>query len=228
MPQSALQKAIQGIAGAAKMGVHILLPFLHRWRTTAGATQEELRRTWLGDEVVPQPCGGFTHGITIHAPAEKVWGWVVQISQEKGGFYSYEFLENLVGCNIHNAERIHPEWQVLKVGDVLYLHPQAMPIPITAVEEGKGYLCSGVMDAEKGQPVEEGKPLPRSFMQISWLFYVYESTPGETRFISRWRINYLRNFRNDLMFGLWFFEPVAVVMDFGMLRGVKQRAEASL
>ena len=228
MAETALQKAIQGIGGAALMGVHILLPFLHRFRTTAGATQEELKRTWLGDEVVPLPCGGFTHAITIHAPAEVVWQWIVQIGQDKGGFYSYEFLENLVGCNIHNAERIHPEWQALKPGDALYLYPQAMPIPVTAVEPGKGYVCSGVLDAEKGQPVEAGKPLPRSFMQISWLFYVYETAPGVTRFISRWRINYPRNFRNDLMFGRWFFEPVAAVMDFGMLRGVKQCAEASL
>jgi hypothetical protein len=117
MPESPLQKFLSGIGGAALMGVHLVMPFLHGYLLYCegyhmcwGVTGEELGSTWLGDALVPPPRGGLTHGITIRALASRVWPWVAQIGQGKGGFYSYEFLEDLVGCEIHNADRLVPEW----------------------------------------------------------------------------------------------------------------------
>jgi hypothetical protein len=60
-----------------------------------------------------------TRALTIHAPAEHIWKWLVQIGQNRGGFYSYDWLENLAGCGINSADCIHPEWQHPRVGDTL-------------------------------------------------------------------------------------------------------------
>lgn len=109
----------------------------------------------MGDALVPTPRGGFTHGITIRALASRVWPWVVQIGQGKGGFYSYEFLENLVGCEIHNADRLVPEWQDVKVGDLLRLHP-AVGVPIEWVEPGHGFVMHGLPNTKTGESLAGG------------------------------------------------------------------------
>ncbi len=224
MSQTQFQKILDGIGGAVLMGVHILLPFLHGWRVRWGATDQELARTWLGDELVPHSRSGFTHAITIHAPASRVWSWVAQIGQDKGGFYSYEFLENLVGCNIHNADRLLPGCEEVKPGDILWMHPRA-GVPIELVEPGRGFIMHGLLNTATGEGIQPGAPMPANFVNVSWLFYVIDLGGGDSRFISRWRVDYPPSFKNELMNGRWLLEPVASVMDFKMLKGVRQRAE---
>ena len=63
------------------------------------------------------------HAIEIDAPADRVWPWLAQLGQDRGGFYSYEWLENLAGCRMRNADRIHPEWQHRELGERVMLHP---------------------------------------------------------------------------------------------------------
>jgi hypothetical protein len=75
-----------------------------------------------------------TWAVTIHAPPAAIWPWIVQMGQGRGGLYSYELLENLAGSDLHNADRIHPEWQHLAVGDAI------RPVP-------EGYL--GLADSPK-------------------------------------------------------------------------------
>ncbi len=224
MSQTQFQKILDGIGGAALIGVHILLPFLHGWRVRWGATDQELARAWLGDELVSHPRSGFTHAITIHAPASRVWPWVAQIGQDKGGFYSYEFLENLVGCNIHNANRLLPGCEEVKPGDILWMHPKA-GVPIELVEPGRGFVMHGLLNTATGESVPPGAPMPANFVNVSWLFYVTDLGGGYSRFISRWRVDYPPSFKNELTNGRWLLEPVASVMDFKMLKGVRQRAE---
>ena len=95
------------------------------WHLRWGATDAEVDMTLPCDELVEQPKLNATHAITINAPASKIWPWLVQMGQTRGGFYSYDWLENLVGCHMHNADRIHAEWQELQVGDEVWLHPKA-------------------------------------------------------------------------------------------------------
>src|ERR1035437_10048332 len=78
-----------------------LRPWFLRW----SATSAELSKPLPGDDGVGQPMSGCTRAITIDAPPEKVWPWIAQIGQGRGGFYSYTWLENLVGCKIVNADR---------------------------------------------------------------------------------------------------------------------------
>jgi hypothetical protein len=95
------------------------------WVSTWGATEEEAQGMLPGDEVGPPAQIQSTRPITIDAPAEEVWPWLVQIGWGRAGFYSYNWIENLMGADLHNADRIHPEWQNLKVGDEVWMAPPA-------------------------------------------------------------------------------------------------------
>ncbi|MEA2143080.1 MAG: hypothetical protein QOI64_1510 [Solirubrobacteraceae bacterium] len=97
------------------------LPWMRRW----GATDTEATMTLPGDETVASPGARQTRAVQIDAPAHAVWPWIVQIGQDRGGFYSYEWLENLAGCRMTNADRIHPEWGLRTVGESVLLHPDS-------------------------------------------------------------------------------------------------------
>jgi hypothetical protein len=95
----------ENLLGAFQVaGTLILSPVLRPWYNSWGVTEEEAARSLPGDELVPDPRLGYTRAITIQAPPERVWPWLIQIGQGRGGLYSYDGLENLVGCDIHSAE----------------------------------------------------------------------------------------------------------------------------
>jgi hypothetical protein len=111
---------LAAVTGAAVLAYLVVVePWYHNW----GATTEELVQPLPGDNMVPQPYYQSTRAITINAAPEAIWPWLVQWGQERGGLYSYEFLENLIGCDMHNADRIHPEWQNIQVGDTVRFIP---------------------------------------------------------------------------------------------------------
>src|ERR1019366_1536041 len=80
------------------------------------ATDKEAGATLAGDDLIPAPDLVATRAITVHAPADQIWPWTAQVGQGRGGFYSYDALENLTGCDIRSADRVVPEWQDVKVG----------------------------------------------------------------------------------------------------------------
>ena len=99
-----MRKLLESIVAAAQMALHLALgPVLHRWRTRWGASRFERHCALPGDDLVLRPAWSYTHAIGIDAPREAVWPWLAQIGQGRGGFYSYELLENLAGCRIHNV-----------------------------------------------------------------------------------------------------------------------------
>ena len=111
-------KLVQVAAGVA------LLYAARRYYRNWGTTKEECRMALPGDELVSWPAVQTTEGVWIDAPPGAVWPWLVQMGQDRGGLYSYQTLENLVGLHYHNADRIHPEWQRLAPGDVMRLAPK--------------------------------------------------------------------------------------------------------
>jgi hypothetical protein len=120
-PTRSLQ-ALASVAAAVPIAYLLLArPWLLRW----GATADEVHQPLPGDELAPHPWIESTRAVTIHAPVEAVWPWLAQIGQDRGGFYSYEALENLAGCEMRNADYVHPEWQQRVVGDTIPLHPRA-------------------------------------------------------------------------------------------------------
>jgi hypothetical protein len=171
-----------------------LRPRLLRW----GATREEARKPLPGDEAVPKAGIQYTRAVTINAPVEKVWPWLVQIGQGRGGFYSYDWLENLAGIGIHSASEIHPEWQTLKVGDSINLAP-TVSLPVTVVEPNRALVLQG------------------------WgAFILEEKDPQTTRLIIRTRVG---AGLVSLLY-LTLIEIPHFIMERKMLLGLKQRAEA--
>jgi hypothetical protein len=90
---------------------------IHPWMTNWGSTAAEREMALPGDELIPSGVGQSTKALTINASPGVIWQWLVQIGQDRAGFYSYTWLENLLGVDIHNADEIHQEWQQLAVGD---------------------------------------------------------------------------------------------------------------
>jgi hypothetical protein len=90
---------------------------LRPWHTRWSAADDEVQKHLPGDELAPNGAG-CNHAISIHAPVSEVWKWLVQIGQDRAGFYSYTWLENLFLCDMHNADRIVPEWQRLQKDSV--------------------------------------------------------------------------------------------------------------
>lgn len=213
-----------GIEGALLIGINLVLwPILRRWRTRWGATDDQARRALPGDELVPQPKWSYTQAITIHATAGKVWPWLAQIGQGRGGFYSYEALENLVGCDIHNLDRIMPELQNLKAGDGIKLASQMPGFPVAIVEPSRALVLHG--DTRIGSVPVPASSAKGDYYATTWGFYLIPHDDGTTRLIARFRSDYNTKFANTMMYGPPLVEPISCVMQRKMLLGIKQRAE---
>jgi hypothetical protein len=110
---------LSGTAAATALGVYELL--LRRRMFSWGATPEECSRTWPGDDLTPHTTGVCTRAITIDAAPEDIWPWIMQIGQDRAGFYSYTWLENLFRAEMANTFRLVPAWQHREVGDDLWM-----------------------------------------------------------------------------------------------------------
>ena len=135
-----------GIAAAAGYAL-IARPWHLRWGTTGEESNEPLP----GDELVAEADLTATRAITIRAPVEQVWPWIAQLGQGRGGFYSYDFLENLVGCRIHSADRIVSEWQDIRVGDEVRLAPE-VALVIASLDQGRSLVLRGGIPMGKSAP----------------------------------------------------------------------------
>jgi hypothetical protein len=204
----------EGVSGAARMVVAFLSPWMRAAREHWGLSPELAGREYPGDELVPHPRWQWTHGIEIDAPVERVWPWVAQIGTERGGFYSYQFLENVIGCRLRTADVVHAEWQDIGPGSVVHLHP-SIAMPVVAAEPGRWFVANGHDEHLAGHE--------RRYVNVSWLFFVEPLDGGRSRFVSRFRTDYDETL--SLPMGPLFIEPVGYVMDRRMLLGLKERAE---
>jgi hypothetical protein len=123
---------------ATAIYVRVVRPWHLRWGSTPADTDHPLP----GDELLPDRGTDIVHAVTIEAPPESVWPWIAQIGQDRGGFYSYEWLENLAGCRMRNADRVHPEWQQREIGETVYLHP-SNGLEVTVFEPGHALGLEG-------------------------------------------------------------------------------------
>ena len=193
------------------MMFHLAARWRRSSRTAWGATPEEDAATFPGDEQVPNPTWGYTHAVTIDASPSQVWPWVVQLGQGRGGFYSFELLENLVGCDIHNAGVIRPDLQHLAVGDTVLLHPKGPPLAVAVIEPERCLVLVG----------SDGTGAPISL----WAFHLSRSDVGSTRLIERGRYVVGRSLGQRLTLGPMILEPISFVMSRQMLRTIKELAE---
>ena len=199
--------SVIAIGGVAAAYIRLARPRQLRW----GATDQESDGPLPGDDLIANPELTATRAITVHAAADQVWPWIAQLGQGRGGFYSYDALENLVGCDIHSADRVVPGWQDIKVGDQVKLHPE-VGLGVTLVAQGRALVLRG------GVPMGTVPPP----YDTTWAFVLREQPGGTTRLLVRERYAYTKRWAPFLV------EPVAAVafvMTQRMLRGIRDRAE---
>lgn len=201
--------AILPVVMVGMVGIAALLRdrFL-RW----GATNEDRDRVLAGDELLPGVSLSTTRAITISAPADRAWPWIAQLGQGRGGFYSYDWLENLVAhIDIHNADRIVPEWQDLTVGSEVRLAPD-LPLQVAALDLGRSIVLRGNVPMGAGTAPYE----------FTWAFVLQPQPDGTTRLLVRERYAYTHRWAALIV------QPAQLVSCFmspEMLRGIQTRAE---
>jgi hypothetical protein len=193
---------IDSLIVLAVVAIILLLPSMDRW----GSTEAERAAGLPGDELVRSPAHIVNRAITIDAPPEQIYPWLVQLGAGKGGFYSYTPIEGLIGCPLVNAERIHPDWQNLQVGDEVKMCP-AEPAPPPYI----------VAQLHPNQALVLGHQEGTEWVD-TWQFVLLPQPDGSTRLVLRTR--------TTLTGGIWeVIRPAVFVMERGMLLGIKARAE---
>jgi hypothetical protein len=213
-PRDDWRDVVEGAGGAGRMLLALATPWARRRRACWGVDPAAAASPHPGDDVVPDPRWGWTHGVEIDAPPTEVWPWLEQLGAGRGGFYSYQWLENVFGCEVQNAEAIHPEWR-LAPGGRLALHPKMPPLIVGSLVPGSHFVA-------QSPPVDrDGGP----WVMASWLFLLEPLPRGRSRLVSRYRVATSDDLPTRLAFGSALLEPVGFAMDRRMLLGIKERAE---
>ena len=203
----------------------LAIPLVTRpWFLHWGARGAEIQRQWPGDELTSPSSGNATRAITIGASAAQVWPWIVQIGQDRGGFYSYTWLENLLRCDMHNAQSIVPGWQSRRAGDTVWMCDRARfggrgRTVVAELIPDRALILAAPGDA---QAVAKAGRAPSG----TWGFVLDPIGEHQTRLIMRTRSGESRGVLAYLW--SWFvFDPAHFIMERRMLIGIKERAERS-
>ncbi len=204
----------------------VLRPRSHRW----GATKAELRRSMPGDDLVPTVKIGYTQAITINAPPEEVWPWLVQIGYQRAGWYTYDWFYKLVGEDDfydgnRSANRIIPELQDLNVGDTINISKQ-MSFDVVALEQKRLLVLLARVNVDTGEYFELADTMPASYLNNSWVYFLEEVDANATRLIVRWRGDYSPGLGIPLASAIGT-EGGALIFQPKTLKGIKARAEAA-
>lgn len=207
----------QAVWAVGQIVWHLLAtPFIGRRRLSWGATPDEAATTLPGDDLIPRPKWGFTYAVDVGAPPEAVWPWIVQIGQRRGGFYSYQTLENMFGCDIHNSAEILPEHQHPQIGDEVRLHPKAPAMRIAVLDAPTAFVLHGA-------PADVGGD--ESYATSTWQFALRPAGGGRSRLYMRGRSDYSHDLVSRMSFGRFPLEPIMFVMSRKMLREISRLAE---
>jgi hypothetical protein len=189
-------KKIFKISGIFSICIILLyIIFLKPVFETWGATNEEISLSLPGDEIVPVTKTNITRAISINAPPENIYPWLIQMGINKGGLYSYDWLENLLGLNVHSAESIIEKWQNLKIGDNLLLGPMGGP-DLLFLKKNE-YLVFGGVKQE---------------LTSIWGFYLFKENINSTRLVIRSKNHYPDSLFNFLIWKV-ITEPLHFFME---------------
>jgi hypothetical protein len=191
--RSALVLAALGVLYARFLREPIL-----RW----GATESEAASRLPGDELLEDADGVATRAIDVAAPPSAVWPWIAQMGPSpRGGAYTYDWIENLLGLGMHSVDRVLPEFQHPEIGDTIGYGPNRMRVERVEPEHVLAWRS------------EDG----------NWVWtFVLDGHDGRTRLISRNRFRLPTLAARIAMLPM---EPASLVMERKMLRGIKERAE---
>jgi hypothetical protein len=197
--------SIRRIAALATAFLVALVVFFYLvyvpWQLSWGATADEVTRPMAGDGLVTNPTFNATRAVTINAPAERIWPWIVQIGYKKAGFYSWDILDN---DGIPSAERIIPEYQNLKIGDW---------VPLDHEHDAE------VLDLE---PNRRLLLVFQSGEIVTWAWALYEIDADRTRLVTRLR------WRATSVVSQFVLDAFEIIMMRKCLLGIKRRAEAAM
>jgi len=208
---------LSALEGAALIVWNLIAtPFIGRRRLGWGTVGRETTDSLPGDEFVPEPKWSYTLAIAIDAPPDDVWPWIAQIGQRRGGFYSYQTLENIAGCRITNTTEILPEHQHPTVGEDIYLHPTAPPMRIEIVDPPNALVLFG-------SPTDIGAE--ESWGVSTWQLAVSPGSDGGSRLLTRGRSDYTSDWKSRLAFGRFPIQVITFVMSRKMLLEIKRLAE---
>jgi hypothetical protein len=199
------------VGGAAATYHFLIRPRILR----RGATDEEVAKVLPGDEIAPRDSMRSTMATTLEATPEEIWPWLVQVGWSRAAFYSYNRIENSIGMDTHNADRVHPEWQNLEVGDTMwmshprlsYLFPETKAVRI----DPNHALVFAIHGPEGTDTTPTG----------AWSFVLEPIDETSTRLISRLQVYPPPLLGKLIIYG--FMEPAHFVMQDGMFRGLKER-----
>ncbi|MCC7452198.1 MAG: SRPBCC family protein [Anaerolineae bacterium] len=219
-------EVVESIAAALMIGVLLPInPLARRWYNRAGATDAEVSRTYPDDYRIPHPRQEYTRAITIHAPATQVYAYLIQLGQERAGMYSYDILENIAGCNMHTVDHIVPEWQTIKIGDLVRFGPKEKAYPVQKViafEPNCSLVLAGV-DNKTAQVFVPTDPMPAEYVNAVMAYYLEPISASKTRLIARSLLDY---HGGRAMFLLWrVTEVLNFVMERKMFATIKRCAE---
>jgi hypothetical protein len=210
-PQKPVFRFLLG-AGIALAVVVICFAWANTFTLTWGSTAEEITRALPADNLVPNPTFTWNHALTIQAPTDQVYPWLVQIGDSRAAFYSIAFIENAFcatsgDCKYVNADRVHPEWQ--------------------SPEKGKQGIIMDYMRIKDYQPGQYVLAVPSDKLplQWTWLWYVQPVDSKTSRLIVRHRIAFPPDAPKSVMDAIF---ATGYVMERGMMLGIKARAEGSI
>jgi hypothetical protein len=189
--------------GAAALAYPLLL---RRWCLTWGATHAEVAAPMAGDDLLPEAPLVVTRAVSIDAPPEDVWPWLAQMGSGRGGAYTYDWIENLMGLDMHSADEVLQQFQDIAVGDQFPLGPNGPAMHVAVADPPTALVYRH----------EDGNWI--------WSFQVSRQGHG-SRLVSRNRIDApTPNVASRLGYML-LMEPGSLVMERKMLLGIKRRAE---
>jgi hypothetical protein len=163
---------------------------------------KEVTLVFPGNEIISSNRVVSTRAINIQAPKEKVWPWIAQTGQNRGGFNSYYWLENLFGAKMVNADVIHPQWQNAQPGDTVYYGKNEGFTLVSLAKLNEYYSLGG------------------------WMFYLQPvKGGGNTRLIVHYPSMEIKQSRFKRIYYYGLFEPLHFIMESGMMMGIKEKAE---
>jgi len=198
-------KAVGGLAAAGAVAV-LTYPRWRPWCLTWGATEEEATAPLPGDELLEDPDVVTTRAIGIGVAPSEIWPWLVQMGPGRAGAYTYDWIENLAGLDMHSADEILPQFQDLEVGDAWRLGAQGPVLRVASLDPPSAIVLSS----------DDGNWI--------WAFVLVPDAAG-TRLLSRNRIRQPGASAATRAMTRYLMEPGSLVMERKMLLGIKQRAE---
>jgi len=218
-PRSPGVGVLAALEGVALILWHLVAtPFIGRKRLRWGTVGTEATDSLPGDELVPDPRWSYTLAVGVEASPDTIWPWIAQIGQGRGGFYTYQALENMAGCKITNTTEILPEHQRPAAGGNIYLHPTAPPMRIEIVDPPNALVLYGSpADIESEE----------SWGMSTWQFVVKPGVDGGSRLLTRGRSDYSPGWKTRLAYGRFPIEVITFVMSRKMLIEIKRLAEGA-